>query len=137
MKNINGKNRRSERGGAGLKLVFVLTILFLIGNALINYIPTAYAGASFREDMQTAVVQGTALPNGNDPVGATKARIRRMLSINSDIPQDAYIEVKQVNSVIQARVAYSKQISILPFGLYNYQYHFDHTATPTGFLLKQ
>jgi len=52
------------------------------------------------------------------------------------VPADAFIEVKIVNAVIQARVAYSRQAEILPLGLYTYNYEFDHTATPTGFLMK-
>jgi Flp pilus assembly protein TadG len=134
-KNI-GKNHRSERGGAGVKLVLVLLVLFVVGHGLINYVPVAYNGASFQEEMQTAVVQGTALPNGNDPLGVIKARLKRV-AVANDIPPNAFMEVKQVSNVVQARVAYSKQVDILPFGLYTYQYNFDHTATPAGFLAKQ
>jgi hypothetical protein len=37
---------------------------------------------------------------------------------------------------VQARVYYSKPIAVLPLGLYTYNYEFDHTATPTGFMVK-
>jgi hypothetical protein len=134
-KNI-GKDFRRERGGAGIKLVLVLLVLFLIGHALINFVPVAYNGASFKEEMQTAVVQGTALPNGGDPLGTIKARLKKVAVANS-IPPDAFMEVKQVNNVMQARVVYSQNINILPFELYTYHYQFDHTATPAGFLAKQ
>ena len=134
-KNI-GKNRRRERGGAGIKLVLVLAVLILIGHALINFIPVAYNGASFKEEMQTAVVQGSALPSAGDPLGVTKVRLKKVAAANS-IPPDAFIEVKQVSNVLQARVAYSQKITILPFGIYTYHYQFDHTATPAGFLAKQ
>ena len=136
MKKNIGKNHRSERGGAGVKLVLVLLGLFIVGHGLINYIPVAYNGASFQEEMQTAVVQGTALPTGSNPLATVKARIKRVAAA-SDIPPDAFMEVKQVSNVIQARVVYSKQVDILPFGLYTYQYNFDHTASPSGFLAKQ
>ena len=56
------KNRCGERGGAGAKFLFVLTILILVGHALINYIPVAYSAESMKADMQTAVVQGMAAP---------------------------------------------------------------------------
>jgi len=129
------KKFRSQRGSAGVKLVLILAALFLVGHAGFNYIPVAYSGASFKEEMQTAVIQGTALPGGNDPLGAIKAKIKRIAS-GYDIPPDAFYDVKQVGNVVQAHVIYSKQVEILPFGLYTMTYHFDHTATPAGFLTK-
>jgi hypothetical protein len=130
------KDGSRQRGGAGIKLVLILVVLFLVGHALINFVPVAYNGASFKEEMQTAVVQGTALPNGGDPLGVIKTRLKRVAASNS-IPPDAYMEVKHVNNVVQARVAYSQNVDILPFGMYTYHYQFDHTATPAGFLAKQ
>ncbi len=135
MKNKIKKDWRNECGGASVKLAAVLVVLFLLAHAGYNYIPIAYDGESFKQEMQTAVVQGLALPNGGKPVETTKARILRAAA-QSNVPADAFVEVKQVKTVIQARVAYSKQAEILPFGLYTYNYEFDHTATPTGFLLK-
>ena len=135
MKNKIKKDWRDERGGSGVKLAAVLVVLFLLAHAGFNYIPVAYDGESFKQEMQTAVVQGLALPNGGKPVEATKARILRAAA-QSNVPADAFIEVKIVNAVIQARVAYSRQAEILPLGLYTYNYEFDHTATPTGFLMK-
>ena len=129
------KKFRSQRGGAGVKLVLILAALFVVGNAGFNYIPVAYNGASFKEELQTAVVQGTALPGGSDPLGAIKAKIKR-ISVSYDLPPDTVCEVKQVGNVIQAHVVYSKQVQILPFGLYTTTYHFDHIATPSGFLSK-
>lgn len=135
MKRNIEKNFRSQRGGAGIKLVLILAALFVVGHAGWNYIPVAYSGASFKEELQTAVIQGTALPGGNDPLGAIKARIKRIATIY-DLPPDYVCEVKQVGNVVQAHVSYSKQVQILPFGLYATTYHFDHTATPSGFLSK-
>lgn len=104
MKNKIKKDWRDERGGAGVKLAAVLVVLFLLAHAGFNYIPVAYDGESFKQEMQTAVVQGLALPNGGKPVEATKARILRAAA-QSNVPADAFIEVKIVNAVIQARVA--------------------------------
>ena len=136
MKKNIGKTCRSQRGGAGVKLVLVLAGLFMVGHALINFVPVAYNGANFKEEMQTAVVQGSALPNGGDPIGITKTRIKKALA-NNGIPLNAFMEVKQLNGLLQARVAYSQDVDILPFGIYTYHYQFDHTSTPTGFLSKQ
>lgn len=130
------KSRNGERGEAGAKLLIVLTVLILIGHAGINYVPVAYSAESFKQDMQTAVVQGLATPSkAGKPTDFVKDKIARAISAN-DIPADAYVEVTQNGKALQARVYYSTIVNILPFGMYKYNYVFDHTATPTGFLMK-
>jgi hypothetical protein len=128
--------RKQERGGAGVKLVIVLTIIFLIGNAGYNYIPVAYQAESFKSELETAVVKGVAMPTRATPLDAVKMRVRGAITENQ-IPEDAKVDVKMVKNVIQARVAYSRQVELMPFGMYTYNYNFDHTATPMGFLLKE
>jgi len=129
------RNRETERGGAGIKFLAVAVVLFLIGHAGCNYIPVAYQGESYKQEMQTAVLQGTALPTSSNPIGVVKQRLQK-LARESDLPSDTFIDVKQVNNVIQAHVRYSKHIDILPFGIYSRQYLFDQTVSPTGFMLK-
>ena len=131
MINENG----SERGGAGVKLVAVLIVLFLIGHAGLNYVPVAYEGQSFKKDMETAVLQGMAVPPGVQPSDMVKGRIQKAIA-NNGLPANTFYEVKPSKEGVMARVAYSKQVPILPFGLYTYNYQFDNTVTPTGFLLK-
>ncbi len=129
-------NHLSERGGAGMKLLITLIVLFLIGNAGLNFIPVAYQSENFKQEMQKAVVQGLASPNnGMSSTELVKLKIQRAVKEN-DLPGDAFIDVKQNGSNIQARVYFLKPIHILPFGIYTYDYEFDHTATPVGFLLK-
>ncbi len=128
-------NKKSERGGASVKMAAVLAVLFLIGHAGYHYVPVAYEGQSFKQDMQTAVVQGMAVPAGITPLEMVRGKIQKAIA-NNDIPANALVEVKPTKESISARVAYSKQVPILPFGLWTYNYQFDHTATPTGFLLK-
>jgi hypothetical protein len=129
------RNKNSEQGSAKVKLVIALLVLFLIGNAGYNYIPIAYEGENLKQEMQTAVVQGMAVPSGsiNDMV---KGKVQRAMASNN-IPPDAFVQVKQANNTVQAHVAYSKQVNMLPFGIYKYNYQFNHIATPTGFLMKQ
>lgn len=131
------KNRNSEHGGAGVKLALVLVILFLIANAAYNYIPIAYEGESFKQDMQTAVVQAVALPGANISMTDLVKRKVAAAAANNNVPANALIEVKQNGNVVQAHVKYSKQVSILPFGFFKYNYQFEKTATPTGFLFKE
>lgn len=130
------ETRSSEHGGAGVKLLMVALVLFLIGNAGYQFIPVAYAGESLKQDMQTAVVQGLAAPGKISPVDLVKQKIQVSAQSNK-IPLDVLIEVKAVNNMIQAHVAYTQEVPVLPFGLYNYHYEFDHVATPSGFLTKQ
>lgn len=130
------KDRQAERGGVGIKVLIVFLILFLIANAGYNFIPVAYEGKSFEQEMQTAVVQGTALPGTNEKLTEkVKAKLVHAAR-NNNVPEDAFMEVKVVNGSVQAHVVYYKEISMLPFGLYNYDYEFDHVAVPAGFLTK-
>ena len=129
------ENRSFEQGGASVKFLAVLLVLILVGNAAINYIPIAYEAESFKQDMQTAVVQGMAVPPGIAPVDMVKGKLQKAIAAN-DIPPDAVVQVKPGKNTVLAHVSYSKKIAILPFGIYTYNYKFDHTATPTGFLMK-
>ena len=135
MKN-SANGRDTERGSAGVKFVIALTILILVGYAGINYVPVAYDAESLKTEMGTAVLQGIALPGKANPVENVKARIQKAI-VTNDIPPDALVDVKQNGNSITAHVVYTKDVNMLPFGIYKYVYRFDHTATPTGFLLKQ
>ena len=136
MKKLNSSNRSSERGSAGVKLVLVFVVLGLLAHAGINYIPVAYQGASFRQEMDTAVVRGLGASGRIKPMDAVTASIKRA-SFDYDIPDDAFIEIKPVNGIVEAHVAYQREVNMLPFGLYKYKYDFDYLAKPTGYLLKQ
>lgn len=129
------ENRRSEHGGAGIKFLLVLVVILLAAHAGFNYVPVAYEGENFKQEMQTAVVNGLAMPGQLKPLETVKARLQRAASDN-DLPPDMVLDVKQVGNVIQAHAAYSKKVGLLPFGIYTYTYQFDHVAVPTGFLLK-
>jgi len=133
--NKETRNNNSEQGSAKVKLAVVLSILFLLAHAGYNYIPVAYEGENFKQEMQTAVVQGMAVPSGITINDMVKGKLQRAMAANN-IPPDAFVQVKQINNSVQAQVAYTKQVNMLPFGIYKYNYQFNHIATPTGFLLK-
>jgi hypothetical protein len=125
-----------EHGGAGVKLLIAMSIIVLGGNAALNYVPVAYDAGNFKQEMDTTVVQALALPNSKmNPADVIKNRINKAAK-EDNIPADMYLEVKPVGNIMQARVVYTKQVSILPFGAWDYAYHFDYTATPQGFLAK-
>ena len=127
--------RSSERGGAGVKFLMVFVVLILIANAGYNYVPVAYAGQSFKQEMDTAVVNGLAVPSRVNPVDMIKTRLQQAAGQNN-LPPNAVIDVKMASNSIQAHASYTQPVSILPFGLYTYNYQFDYTAIPVGYLLK-
>ena len=128
--------RRSERGGAGVKFLIVVVILFAAVHAGLQYIPVAYSGASLRQDMDTAFVKGLATSGQMKPLDVVTASVKRAVS-DYDVPSDAVVEIKPENGVVTAHVAYRKEINVLPMGLYKYNYDFDYVARPTGYLLKE
>lgn len=131
------RKRETERGSAGAKFAIVFGIIALALHAGINYVPVAYDAESLKSEMETAVLQGLALPGKVSPADNVKIRIQKAMQLNNT-PPEAILDVKMVNNnTITARVAYTKSVNILPFGIYKYNYTFDHTATPAGFLLKQ
>lgn len=134
MKNSK-RDRSSERGSAGVKFMCVALALVLAGNAGINYVPVAYEAANMRQEMDTAVVKALATAGRMKPDEVVKASLAKAINENN-VPPDAFVEIKPVGGVMTAQVAYSKQVSMLPFGLYKYRYDFNYTAAPTGYLLK-
>ena len=127
----------AEHGGAAIKFLIIFVVLVLIANAGYNYIPVAYDAASFRQEMDTAVVKGLAASGAMKPMQTVTASMQRAIS-SYNVPSDAVVEIKPVGAaVIEVHVSYSKKVDMLPFGLYKYTYNFEHTATPSGYLTKQ
>ena len=129
-------DRSSERGGAAVKFLLIFLVLALAANAGFNYIPIAYESASFRQEMDTAVVKGLGASGRIQPMDVVTATIRKA-SVDYNVPEDAFVEIKPVNGVVEAHVVFTRDINMLPFGLYKYKYNFDHHARPVGYLLKQ
>jgi len=128
-------DRPSEHGAAAVKFLIIAVVLVLIGHAGVNYVPVAYNGASFKQEMDTAVVKGLGAPGGLNPANVVKAHIQRAAG-DYDVPADAVMEIKPSPHGILAHVAYNKSVNMLPFGLYKYNYQFDYVATPAGYLTK-
>jgi hypothetical protein len=129
------RDRSSERGGAGVKFLLVALALVLCANAGFNYIPVAYEGANLRQEMDTAVVKGLAAAGLMKPMDVVRASITKAVRENN-VPPDAFVEIKQTGSAVQAHVMYTKKVPIVPFGIYNYKYDFNYLATPSGYLIK-
>ena len=130
--------RSSEHGGAGVKFLIIVVVLFLIGHAGYVYIPSAYQSEDYKQRMNELVTNAFAMPNS--AINSPEAVKQRLRSYGNDygVPANALIKVDKMDSgALRAQVKFSKEIDILPFHLYKYNYEFNHTATPTGFLLKE
>lgn len=127
--------RNFESGSAGLKVLLVFLALFLVGHGLWNYVPVAYNGASFKQEMDTAVVKALAASGQIKPLDAATATVRKAAG-DYQIPADAIIEVKPVGGVVQVHASYTQPVNLLPFGIWKHDYKFDYTARPVGYLLK-
>ena len=128
----------SEHGGAGVKFLIVLVVLICIGQAGYSYVPVAYQSEDYKQKMNEVVMNAYAVPNAatNSPE-LVKQRLRNYGN-DYGVPANAFIKVDKIeNGGLRAQVKFAKEVELLPFGLYKYNYEFDHTASPTGFLTKQ
>lgn len=135
---VKTTRRSPEHGGAGVKFLIVVVALFIIGHAGFNYVPIAYQAQDYKQRMTEVVTNAFAMPNSaiNSPE-AVKQRLRRYGN-DDGVPADALIKVdKMDNGAMRAQVKFARQIELLPFGLYKYNYEFDNTAIPNGYLTKQ
>lgn len=126
----------SQRGSATIKFLIIFAFILMVAHAGYNYVPVAYNGASFRQEMDTAVVKGLAAAGRIQPLEAVTAHVRKAAN-DYRIPSDAVIEIAADKGKITARATYLQPVNILPFGIYKYNYKFDYTATPQGYLLKE
>ena len=85
--------------------------------------------------MDTAVVKGLAASGRMKPVDVVTAHVRKAAA-DYQVPDDALIEIVPGQGHIAAHASYRQPVNILPFGIYKYNYQFDYTAVPTGYLLK-
>ncbi|HUF02858.1 MAG TPA: hypothetical protein VMM38_01650 [Aridibacter sp.] len=136
-KNVERCGRESERGSAGVKLLLVAVVLILLANAGYQFIPVAYNAEAFKQEMQTTVVQAISLPAIH---GKTAEIVKRKIVASAqehNVPVDFQLDVREQNKTITARVYFVQQVPVMPFGIYTYNYVFDHTAAPNGFLTPE
>jgi hypothetical protein len=132
---MNKDFHQNQIGSANTKLLVFAIIVAVVGHAAYNYVPIAFGGENLKQEMHTAVLSGTALPGTSNPAEVTKNRLAKFVRDNG-YPTATTVDAKQANGVISATIRFSQEVNILPFGLYKYNYVFDHSASPAGFLLK-
>lgn len=131
--NQNVKNtRQSEKGSAAVKAILVLVIIGLVAHAGFNYLMVWYEAKNIKQEMSSSVERSVLDRNNTKPVAALKSSLNKMQK-GSTIPVDAEILVEEKNGSPQANVRYLKKVDILPFGLYQHEFIFNHTATLAKF----
>jgi hypothetical protein len=119
--------KRSERGGAHVKLIIFIAVVAIAVYAAYMYIPVAVDAYYFKDAMQNkvnlAAAQGYDTGWVADQVSKSKAEFH--------VPDEAVITPSQNEGRVQCRVQFSRPIS---FPGFTYNYDFDYTAQSTSFL---
>ena len=123
------KNRKSERGGARLKLLLVVVVIAIVAYAGYVYIPVSYNAYLFKDLMQQKV--NTAAAVGH-PADWVKDQLLKSAP-EYEVPADAEIVPAIKDGRVEVHVQFTKPIE---FPAYVYEYTFDHTARSTEFLSK-
>ncbi|HEV7796767.1 MAG TPA: hypothetical protein VGO73_01330 [Pyrinomonadaceae bacterium] len=124
---MNTNARSSERGGARLKFLIVITIIAAVAYAGYQFIPVAYQSYQLKDLMQHDV--DTAVAMGK-PASWVKDQLVKN-STDYGIPADAVISPQQQDNRMEVRVQFTQPIE---FPGFTYSYEFDHTAKSGTFL---
>ena len=118
---------KSEQGGARLKFLIVITIIFMGAYSAYQFIPLAYQSYQLKDKMQHDVDTAGAL-------GKPASWVQEQLVKSSEeygIPSTALITPLQEDNRVQVRVQFVRPIEFPGF-VYNYE--FDYTAKSATFL---
>jgi hypothetical protein len=116
--------RTGERGEARLKFLIVLVILAVVAYCAYQYVPVAIQAYQLKDVMQQTV-NTAALQSQTTSDSLKKTLTDRALEYGAPPPPTTQVAVVQQDGRWQARVQYTRQVS-LPF--YTYQYNFDNTV---------
>ena len=118
--------KRSQQGGARLKLIIFLAVFALVVYVGYLYVPVAIDAYYFKDIMQNRV--DLAATQGYDTSWVTDQL--KKSGAEYHVPTDAIITSAQKESRIEAHVQFTRPIS---FPGYTYNYQFDHTARSTTY----
>src|ERR1043165_7290702 len=127
MNNQTLLQHRSERGGAGIKLLIFIAVVAIVGYAAYMYIPVAVDAYYFKDSMQNkvnlAAAQGYDTAWLADQIAKSKPEFH--------VLEDPVISPAQNEGRMQVRVQFTRPLS---FPAFTYNYNFDYTAQSTSFL---
>lgn len=124
---MNTNGRTSERGGARLKFIIVITIIGILAYIGYMFLPVLYQAYLFKDLMQHNV--DVASSQGY-PATWVKGQLEKSAP-EFGVPADAVINPLQRDNRIEVNVQY---VIPIEFPGYTYQYNFDHTVKSTAFL---
>ncbi|MDQ1638002.1 MAG: hypothetical protein QOF62_1341 [Pyrinomonadaceae bacterium] len=124
---MNTNGRSSERGGARLKFIIVITIIGVVAYIGYMFLPVLYQAYLFKDLMQHNV--DVASSQGY-PATWVKDQLQKSAP-EFGVPADAVINPVQRDNRIEVSVQY---VIPIEFPGYTYQYNFDHTVKSTAFL---
>jgi hypothetical protein len=124
---MNHLANKSERGGARLKFLIVMTIIVVAAFCAYQFIPLAYQSYQLKDLMQNKV--DTAAATGKPASWVQDQLVKSAPEYG--IPSNAVITPLQEDNRVQVRVQFSQPIEFPGF-VYNYE--FDHTAKSSTFL---
>lgn len=121
---------RGERGGTRLTFLIVVALLVGGGYFAYNYIPVAYSGAKYKEEMQRAVDQAAAMGRGVDWINSEITKAGQL----NDVPAGAEVRVDKLGQGgYRATAKYTHPINLVFF---NYNYNFEESVTSSSFLVQ-
>jgi hypothetical protein len=120
------KDRAGERGQGGVKFLFVVAIIGLIGYVGFQYVPVAYQAYGYKDLMQHDV--DMAATQGFDPAWVKTQLVKN--APDYGVPADVSVVPTKANGRVAVTVKFARPI---PLPGYIYQYEFEHTARSTEF----
>jgi hypothetical protein len=124
---MNHLANKSERGGARLKFLIVMTIIVVGAYCAYQFIPIGYQSYQLKDLMQNKV--DTAATTGKPASWVQEQLVKS--SQDYGIPSNAIITPLQEDNRVQVRVQFTQPVEFPGF-VYNYE--FDHTAKSSTFL---
>ncbi|HVF57613.1 MAG TPA: hypothetical protein VM934_15765 [Pyrinomonadaceae bacterium] len=124
----HGQSGFGERGGARLNFLIVIALIAVVGYSLYQYAPVAYHAYLFKDYMQETINRA-AYPPGQTTTWV-ESQLRQSAS-EYQLPPDAVITAQNVDGRLEARVQWTRPITLPGFV---YQDKFDHTAKSSGFI---
>ena len=124
---MNHLANKSERGGARLKFLIVMTIIVAGAYCAYQFIPIGYQSYQLKDLMQNKV--DTAVAMGKPASWVQEQLVKSAQEYG--IPSNAVITPLQEDNRVQVRVQFTQPVEFPGF-VYNYE--FDHTAKSSTFL---
>lgn len=120
------ETRRTERGGARLKFILLVSIIGAVAYAGYLYVPVQFDAFRFKDLMQHQV--DVAATQGYQVAWLTDQVTKNMKEYN--VPSNAIITPAREDQRVVLRVQFTRPIE---FPGYTYNYEFDHTVKSTDF----